>query len=535
MSLQSGSNVALSGNFPNREVLLSFLESRGIRVVSWGSNIGALIVGGADGSVGPQRGRWKLEQAMARGIPILQADKLLATAAAASELWVSRYAPRCVGDLIGQAAATAELTKWLVGWKIGAQGALVTGPPGIGKTSAVHLVVAACGYDVVEFNASDERSASAVRRYFAEARTSGHCGRQRVVVMDEVDGMSSGDRGGIGELARVIASCAFPIICIANERSIPRMRPLVACCADIRFTRPTKNAITKALMARIVTPEKLPYKAADIETLCERNGNDIRSIINALQFAAPKLSEVEKDSLQRVDAFSAAGRLLGGSDPVAVKEQLVFLDYGLVPLMIAEGYVATCGRPRGGISGGEAAMISRCVSAGTHLSDYDIIDRRIHTSQVWSIMPHAVSAVVSAATVTQGTAPFNIFPSWLGKQSKRLKHRRWVRDMRVRMGCGGGEEMLDRMDTLRTLLFRKGRGADEIVADLTDLNLTRDDMLETLVDLTYKDDAGRVDLDTKLKGAITREWKKVSIPQNEVRGVEEEEVDSDTESMTDLS
>jgi hypothetical protein len=60
-------------------------------------------------------------------------------------------------------------------------------------------------------------------------------------------------------------------------------------------------------------------------------------------------------------------------------------------------------------------------------------------------------------------------------------------------------------------------------------------MLETLVDLTYKDDAGRVDLDTKLKGAITREWKKVSIPQNEVRGVEEEDVDSDTESMTDLS
>jgi hypothetical protein len=216
-----------------------------------------------------------------------------------------------------------------------------------------------------------------------------------------------------------------------------------------------------------------------------------------------------KDELQRLDAFSAAGRLIGGSDSWAVKENLVYLDYGMVPLMVAEGYIAACDRPRTGLSGDEMVRLERCVSASMYIGDYDIVDRRIHSSQVWSIMPYAVSGLVSAVTAAKGVAPFNIFPSWLGKQSKRMKHRRWVHGMRLRLHCGG-EDMLDRMDTLRTLLFRKGRDAGTIVQDLVSLGLTRDDMLDTLVDLTYKDDVERVSLDTKLKSAITREWKKVA-------------------------
>ena len=35
---------------------------------------------------------------------------------------------------------------------------LLSGPPGIGKTSAAHLVAKTCGYEVLEFNASDARS-----------------------------------------------------------------------------------------------------------------------------------------------------------------------------------------------------------------------------------------------------------------------------------------------------------------------------------------------------------------------------------------
>ena len=79
------------------------------------------------------------------------------------------------------------------------------------------------------------------------------------------------------------------------------------------------------------------------------------------------------------------------------------------------------------------------------------------------------------------------------------------------MRAGSGEDILDRMDALRYRLFKKDRSAGQIVGDLVSYGVTRDDMLDTLVDLTYKGDEARVSLDTKVKSAITREWKKVDI------------------------
>ena len=505
--------VALCGVDADYDRLVSFLSSSGNVVVPWASNISKLVVGDL------AAGLWKMGEARRLGVPIVTAASVLDEARRRGELWVTRYTPRRLRDMIGGTAPITELSAWLTGWGTGAagvaRGALVTGPPGIGKTTAVGLIVRGCGYELVEFNASDERSASAVRRYFDEAKRSGCCGKRRVIVMDEVDGMSTGDRGGIGELAKVIAGCAFPIICIANERGTPRLRPLASCCLDIRFQRPTKTVIAKALYERVVKAEKLGYTVAQIEEICERNGNDIRSVINALQFSAASLvgeglNAGTKDELQRVDAFSATGRLIGGGDSRAVKDDLVFLDYGMIPLMVAEGYVATAGKPRGSRPN-DTVLVQRCATAGGHLGDYDILDRRIRGSQTWSLMPYAVSAVVSAAVSVEGIAPFQIFPSWLGKQSKRLKHRRWLRDMRSRgvLSGGNGEGMLDTLDCLRSMLFMKGKSASEIVGRLVEFGATRDDMLETITDMTYKEDMERVALDTKTKGGITREWKKI--------------------------
>lgn len=55
--------------------------------------------------------------------------------------------------------------------------------------------------------------------------------------MDEVDGMSSGDRGGVGALNALIRKTRVPIIAICNDKSAVKMKPLAATCFQMIFKR----------------------------------------------------------------------------------------------------------------------------------------------------------------------------------------------------------------------------------------------------------------------------------------------------------
>lgn len=58
-----------------------------------------------------------------------------------------------------------------------------------------------------------------------------------VIIMDEVDGMSAGDRGGVGALNALIKKTKVPIIAICNDKGTPKMKPLTATCFQMPFKR----------------------------------------------------------------------------------------------------------------------------------------------------------------------------------------------------------------------------------------------------------------------------------------------------------
>jgi hypothetical protein len=67
----------------------------------------------------------------------------------------------------------------------------------------------------------------------------------------------------------------------------------------------------------------------------------------------------------------------------------------------------------------------------------------------------------------------------------------------------------------------------DVVNDLVSLGLTRDDMLDTLIDTAFSDET--IVLDTKLKAGITREWKKRGVDTTRVSADVSDDDDDDDE------
>lgn len=59
--------------------------------------------------------------------------------------------------------------------------------------------------------------------------------KKSVIIMDEVDGVGAGDRGGIGALIKIIKESKTPIICICNDRQDRKLQSLVNHCYDLKF------------------------------------------------------------------------------------------------------------------------------------------------------------------------------------------------------------------------------------------------------------------------------------------------------------
>jgi replication factor C subunit 1 len=72
--------------------------------------------------------------------------------------------------------------------------------------------------------------------------------------MDEVDGMGAGDRGGLGELGKLIKTSKVPIICMANDKDSQKMRGFKNHCFVNNFPKikaqNIKGAVQKIMYVR---------------------------------------------------------------------------------------------------------------------------------------------------------------------------------------------------------------------------------------------------------------------------------------------
>jgi hypothetical protein len=152
---------------------------------------------------------------------------------------------------------------------------LCIGPPGVGKTTLVYRVCKEEGYWIQELNASHTRTGTSFRdkilpllresglsSWASPSRPKGHA-----VVLDEMDGLSQGERGGLQELLKYLRETKkngpIPLILICNELLGRKMQQIVRLCEVCTVGMPA-GPILEKWIGRSLTPVE---KKMDLRSL----------------------------------------------------------------------------------------------------------------------------------------------------------------------------------------------------------------------------------------------------------------------------
>ena len=251
-------------------------------------------------------------------------------------LWTEKYRARTFMDLVGDDLTNRQVLRWLKRWdpivfphavksrppvssrhrhaqhqhqhqhqaeeeKPHRKILMLHGPPGLGKTTLAHVCARQAGYEVLEINASDERSKDVVKGRIrtalgtetvktVESKKPGPGRQQKIarpvcVVVDEVDGVVGGS-GGSGEGGFVKALIDLVLLDQKNSSGaaatsgrrrkkaddFKQMRPLILICNDIYH--PSLRPLRQSGLAEIIHVGKPSVEAvaARLKTIFEKEG-----------------------------------------------------------------------------------------------------------------------------------------------------------------------------------------------------------------------------------------------------------------------
>ena len=141
------------------------------------------------------------------------------------------------------------------------RGLYIHGGPGSGKTTFIINILKELDYDIIKYDAGDIRNKTIIdtitkhnmadrnvlSMYYKKVK-------RIVIIMDEIDGMNNGDKGGINSLIKIIRpkktkkqrqeeTTLNPIICIGNYHIDKKIKELMKVCHVVELKTPTQQQI----------------------------------------------------------------------------------------------------------------------------------------------------------------------------------------------------------------------------------------------------------------------------------------------------
>lgn len=329
------------------------------------------------------------------------------------------HRPTTMASVFGSPQAHHGIKNWIKSG--GRTVCLVSGPPGVGKTSMAHAVLMDAGYATVDVRAQPEDFMTLLQDL---VHTPPSILSKKVgVVIDEMESLSASDRTKVVKL--LSASPCVPVVCVCTDAKDRAMQSVVKLCTPNLCMTRASPAVVKCLLDK-VAPN---VDATEIMTAC---GGDLRQavmmageVLARRRVTLPRRtmftfnesggvteSLVATDTIRHDSAdlriptiYSATSRVF--STPVHTAVDAMRYEF-IVPIMAQTTLVSRLASARApsdtGLQATRLEDVSRRMDA---MSEGDVLDAHpLHQTH-----EHASYRYVSACTGVRERTPRPVFPA----------------------------------------------------------------------------------------------------------------------------
>ena len=201
-------------------------------------------------------------------------------------LWVEEYRPKTIDDCILPQSLKTLFTSFIQKGEL--SNILLSGPPGIGKTTVAKALCDQLNCDWVMINGSEEGGIDVLRSKIKNfASTVSLSGGKKVVILDEADYLNPQStqpalRGFIEEFHK---NCRFILTCNFKNRLIDPLHSRFS-TIEFRINPKDKPKLASKLFERavyILKEQNIDYEEPVLAELIKKHFPDFRKLINELQ------------------------------------------------------------------------------------------------------------------------------------------------------------------------------------------------------------------------------------------------------------